>query len=133
MLKQFLNLQTYLRMTTMTTKRKNTLAWVVAGILATIFLLAGITKLMGHEMHVQNFARWGYPAWAMTAIGVLEVICGIGVLIPGMRRFVTGSLVLVMIGAIITHVINGEMGAILVPSLLLILCIAFIALRAEAE
>ena len=93
----------------------------VSGLLTLAFLMAGGTKLMGSEMHVENFARWGYPGWFMYVTGLVEVTAAILVLIPKTRFYGAALLVATMIGAILTHIQAGEAGMIGVPAVLLLL------------
>lgn len=38
----------------MTPKTKNIIAWILAGLLALVFIGSGITKLLGVEMQIKN-------------------------------------------------------------------------------
>lgn len=94
---------------------------IVSIILALVFLASGFTKLAGMEMHVQGFDRWGYPIWFMYVTGLLEVL-GAGLLIVPAVRFFGGLLLgCVMVGAIGTHLMHGEITMAGAPTLLGIL------------
>ncbi|MBX2801658.1 MAG: DoxX family protein [Myxococcales bacterium] len=82
---------------------------IFALLLALAFAVAGGSKILGNEMHVENFTRWNYPLWFMTLTGVLELLAALLVLIPFTRLVGAGLLVALMVGATGTHVINGEM------------------------
>ena len=43
------------------------------GLLTLAFVLSGGTKLVGADMHVQNFTNWGYPLWFMYITGLVEI------------------------------------------------------------
>jgi uncharacterized membrane protein YphA (DoxX/SURF4 family) len=88
----------------MTTKTKNILSWVLAGILAFTFLGSGITKLIGVEMQIKNLESWGYPLWMRFPIGLSEVAFAIGLLIPSYRKWIVYSIFGWAIVAIYTHV-----------------------------
>lgn len=94
--------------------------WTLAGVLALVFLAAGGSKLAGLPENAENFARWGYPGWFMYLTGTIEVSSAVALLI----RRVTGSgalaLSATMLGAIATHLLNGEGGAAVVPLVLLV-------------
>lgn len=93
----------------------------VSALLTLAFLLTGGSKLMGAEMHVQNFQIWGYPGWFMYVTGTVEVLGAILVIIPKTRFYGAALLVATMIGAIITHIQAGQIPIIPVPLVLLLL------------
>jgi putative oxidoreductase len=95
--------------------------WVLVGLLGLAFLAGGGMKLAGLEMHQQNFARWGFPGWAMYAVGLTEVVGAILLLIPKTSGLGAAIIGVTMIGAIGTHVMTGEMQTIGAPIVLLIL------------
>lgn len=113
-------------MTTLTTQanRPTWLKYVLhglAGLVALAFLAAGGTKLAGVEMHVQNFANWGYPFWFMYVTGTIEVIAAVLILLPKTRFYGAATLVAVMMGAVLTHIQAGELAMLPPPVILLLL------------
>ena len=82
--------------------------YVIMGLLTLAFVMAGGTKLMGQEMHVENFIRWGYPGWFMYVTGLIEIGSVILMWIPKTRLYGALGLVAVMLGAVATHTINSE-------------------------
>lgn len=90
-------------------------AWVVAVILALIFIPVGLAKLAGLEATREMFQQWGYQPWFMYAIGVLEVAAGIAVLVPRVATYAAGFLGVEMLGALVTHVVNGQWAVAIVP------------------
>lgn len=102
-------------------KRKTIALWVLSGLLAAVYLLAGGSKLAGAEQHVQGFARWGWPDWLRLAIGAVEVISAVLLLVPRVAFLGASALVVVMAGAIYTHLFRatGEAGMAVVPLVLL--------------
>lgn len=112
---------------TRTTPRWQTYAvYAVMALLTLGFLLFGGGKLAGQQMNIDNFTRWGYPIWFMYLTGLIEVV-GAVLLWPQRTRLI-GALLLVgtMLGAILTHVINGEAAFAAMPAVLLLLA-AFVA------
>jgi uncharacterized membrane protein YphA (DoxX/SURF4 family) len=55
-----------------------------------------------------KFADWGYPSWFRFVVGGIELVCALFLLIPRRRfRFIgAGALVLVLTGAVTTHIVN---------------------------
>lgn len=94
--------------------------WMAIAILATIFVLAALPKLLGVEMMADAFASWNYPVEFMYVVGLLELAGAMLILIPAAARFGFGILIFVMCGAIITHLMAGEIAMVVVPVGLLI-------------
>lgn len=95
--------------------------WLLSGLLAAVYLLAGGSKLAGAEQHVQSFARWGWPDWMRLAVGTVEVVSAALLLVPRVAFFGATALVVVMAGAIYTHLFRapGEAGMAVVLLVLL--------------
>jgi putative oxidoreductase len=94
--------------------------WACALFLAVAFVLVGTSKLEGSSAvrWTERFAHWGYPANARYVIGVLEILGGLGVLIPRYRRAAAATLVALMIGALCTHALQGEFPRLIPPLVL---------------
>lgn len=105
--------------------------WIVAGLLAAVFALAGLMKLaQPRERLAASGLAWAgdFPAGAVKAIGGLEVAAALGLLLPAatgvlpiLTPLAAGGLVLVMLGAAVTHARRGELPAIAVNAVLLVL------------
>jgi len=93
-----------------------TATWVV---LAIFFIMAGGSKLLNPDTHAESFSNWGYPLWFLYVTGLIEVGGAIGLLIPATRLYATLVLGVTMLGAAVTHLRAGEMGAVPVPLVLL--------------
>jgi putative oxidoreductase len=89
-------------------KGKTIALWVLSGLLAALFLMAGGSKLAGAEQHVKGFAHWGWPDWMRLAVGAVEVISAVLLLVPRAAFFGAGSLVVVMTGATYTHLFRAD-------------------------
>ena len=100
---------------------RNIALGVVSYLLAFAFLGAGVSKLAGMEMHVDQFAGWGYPAFFLYVVGAIEVTAAVLIAIPRTRFWGAIDLVVVMVGAIGTHIMAGEIPLLLAPMLLLAL------------
>ncbi|HST86408.1 MAG TPA: DoxX family protein [Kineosporiaceae bacterium] len=91
----------------------NTLLWIIAGVLAAIFLAAGLMKLTQPKAKLAEAGMvWveGVDPKAVKALGALEVLGAIGLIVPAAVDIVpvlvplaASGLVVVMIGAVITH------------------------------
>jgi uncharacterized membrane protein YphA (DoxX/SURF4 family) len=75
-----------------------------------MFLMAGSSKLLGNPMMVGMFQTIGIGQWFRYLTGGLEVVGAILLLIPALAGLGGALLVLVMIGAVATHlfIIGGS-------------------------
>ncbi|TQS46488.1 DoxX family protein [Cryptosporangium phraense] len=110
----------------------NVVLWVVAGLVAAAFLFSGSFKLaLTHEKYVAAQA-WAAdaPSWAPRAIGVLEVLGAIGVVLPAavdvapaLVPVAAAGLAVVMLGAVAMHVVRREYAALVPSGVLLVLAL----------
>ena len=106
-------------------------AWVLIVALAVLFMLAAVGKLTGAATPM--FEGWGYPAWFALLIGVAELAGAIGLLIPRTTRWAAVGLGLIMLGAVFTHLTNGEGAQVLRPLIFLGGLVAIWLLRSRAS
>lgn len=92
-----------------------------AVIMAAFFISAGLSKLIQPEVHTESFVSWGYPSWFVYFTGVIEVGGAGLLLVRGLRFYGVMALGVTMIAAALTHLQAGEMAAVPVPLVLLIL------------
>lgn len=106
--------------------RPSTLTHVLAILLGVLYLMTGGFKLSGSEMMVGQFEHWGYPIWFMYLVGVYEVVTAF-LLFRGSTRFYGAvAAMVVMLGAIFTHLKAGEITLAAAPLVLFVLA-GFIA------
>jgi putative oxidoreductase len=77
----------------------NILAWILAVLLAVVFVFAGGVKLLGARAMVQEFAQIGIGQWFRYFTGILEVSGAIGVLVPKYRFGAALQIAVIMVGA----------------------------------
>jgi len=102
-------------------KAKTVALWIVRILVAFVFIAAGFRKLMGGEAVAEMFQHWGFPDKFYYFIGAVELLGGIGLLIPRWTGYAAILLFGNMIGAIITHWTHNEAESLPLPVLLLIL------------
>lgn len=90
----------------MNSKIKKTTTWVLIGILTLQFAAAGLSKYTGSWD--TRFLAWGFPIIFTYIIGAVEVIGTIGLYNQKTRKWSILVLSLLMIGAMITHLLNDE-------------------------
>jgi len=103
----------------------NTFLWIIAGLLAVAFLFSGGLKVILPKDKIRAIGRirqmdaaaWteDFSAGSIKAIGVLEVLAAIGLILPPvlgtppvLAPLAALGLVLLMIGAVITHIRRKE-------------------------
>ncbi|OAH53917.1 hypothetical protein AWH48_11660 [Domibacillus aminovorans] len=100
---------------------------ITQGLLAIAFLLFGFMKLSANSMQVDAFNNvYGYGLGFMYVVGAIEVISAIGLLIGYWKKNLvsvfSGVLMMVMAGAVITHIMAGQgFGVAMMPLILLLL------------
>lgn len=108
----------------------NVFLWIVAGLLALAFLGAGAMKLSQPREKLAASMGWvnDFSAPMVKTIGALEVLGALGLILPavtGIAPILTPlaavGLLLIMIGAIVTHLRRGEARTIVVNVVLLLL------------
>lgn len=82
-------------------------------LLAAFVALGGAMKLAGAS--TEMLAGLGVPAWAVPVIGVLELAAGIGLMVPRLRFLAAVGLTGIMLGAVGTHLVNGDLVGWSVP------------------
>jgi putative oxidoreductase len=98
---------------------KNKAVWTLMVLLGLAFLMSGGMKLTGPEAMVANFARWGYPAWFLYFIGLVEVVGAISLFVPRLTAYVAAELGGIMVGATITHLMFDPPAHAGAPAMLL--------------
>src|SRR5436190_22501759 len=101
----------------MTTRTKNSIAWVLTALLAFAFAGSVFTKLLGVEMQIKNLESWGYPLWFRFPIGLTEIAFAIALLIPRFRKMTLYGVFIWTILAVVTHLQAGQLNMIF-PSIL---------------
>lgn len=102
---------------------------VVTVLLSLAFLLSGIMKLTGAEQIRQGFEHWGYPIFFMYVIGICEVAGAIGM---WLRRFSYAAkvcIIILMAGAVLTHLAFDTFKEAMAPIILIILTAIALALH----
>ena len=79
------------------------LTWLGRALLALVFLGAGASKLAGEPAMVTMFADIGAGQWLRYAVGTLEVLGAVGVLVPRTSPLAAVGLALLMVGATATN------------------------------
>ena len=86
----------------------NIFSIVLQSLLALAFLMAGLGKVSGSKMHVENFKKWRMPQWFRVVTGLIEFVSAAALIIGFWEPswVAAGALVIAItaIGGILTHV-----------------------------
>jgi hypothetical protein len=83
------------------------LAWFVA--VAYLFFAPfkfSPVGVLAYPSYFVKFVQWGYPAWVSPVVGGVELFAAVLLLLPRRRFLGAGMLVLLMTGAVTTHIVN---------------------------
>jgi len=86
---------------------KKLVEWCLTLSLSLLFLAVGVAKFRS-PMWESRFVDWGYPAWAAYAVGAIEILGAMLLLVPATRVVAAILLGTVMAGAAVTHLLSGE-------------------------
>jgi putative oxidoreductase len=100
--------------------------WIISGLLAALFLFAGLPKLL---MPAKMLAQWVYAPWFLTVVGVCETLGAVGLFIPRVAMLAAAGLCGIMIGAVYTLVAHHMNKELPVPIIVFILLVLVIFLR----
>jgi uncharacterized membrane protein len=114
----------------------NVALWIVAGLLALAFLAAGLMKLSTPKEKLAERMAWvnDYSAGQVKAIGAVEVLGAIGLILPAVTGIApvlvplaAAGLAIVMVLAAIMHLRRGDGAAAVVPNIVLFALDVFVA------
>ncbi|MFD5829709.1 DoxX family protein [Lentzea sp. NPDC060358] len=114
----------------------NLAVWIVSGVLAALYLMAGFTKLAKSKRDLLAEPRmaWAadFSAGQVKGIGAVEVAGALGLVLPwltGLAPILTPvaalGLALVQVGAAITHIRRGEGATVPVNLVLFVAVVRF--------
>jgi uncharacterized membrane protein YphA (DoxX/SURF4 family) len=117
----------------------NTALWILQGLIAAMFAMAGIMKLGKSRDDLMNQKDMSWVESVSTGniklIGLLELLAAVGLIVPqltGILPWMTPSaalgLVLTMAGAMVLHVKRGDGMKMVSRNIMLMLLAGFIAL-----
>ena len=80
--------------------------WLLQLLLAVLMVGPGSQKFTSPTWE-RMFSRWGYPPGFYLVIGAVEVVAGIGLLIPKLTSYSAIVLIVVMLAAAATQILRG--------------------------
>jgi uncharacterized membrane protein YphA (DoxX/SURF4 family) len=97
------------------------LTWIASGVLTVFVLYSAILHLVGIRFVRDLYAKWGYPTELRWAVGVIELVACVALLIPRLATIAAVSLVPVMLGATYTLLFADHPVLALFPLLMFVL------------
>jgi len=98
-------------------------------LLTALFLMAGVTKVSGAEMHIETFTRYGLPVAFMYFIGAAEIAGAIGIWFTKISALTASGLISIMLGAITMHIIHDPISTAIPAVVAALLLLYVIKLR----
>ena len=107
----------------------NIIFWVIQGLLALVYLMAGGMKASQPLDKLSERMSWvkDFPAAFVRFIGIAEVLGAIGLILPELTNILpwltlaaAAGLAIIMIGAVVVHIIRKEVSQV-PPSLIIAL------------
>jgi uncharacterized membrane protein YphA (DoxX/SURF4 family) len=100
----------------------NIALWIIQALLAALFLFAGGMKLVMPIEEMMKQIPLPLPGWFVRFTGVVEVLGGIGLILPwrlrikpGLTPLAAAGLVIVMIGATVYTLAAGQIASAVMP------------------
>ncbi len=113
----------------------NTTLWIIQIVLAVAFVMAGVLKL-SQGKKLQDKMTWmeSFSDRAVRSIGAVELLGGIGLVLPAatdiapwLTPLAAAGLAVTMVGAVVTHARRKDPIGLSVPSIVLGLLSLFVA------
>jgi uncharacterized membrane protein YphA (DoxX/SURF4 family) len=114
----------------------NIFLWIVAGLLAAVFLMAGTMKVTRPKEQLLPMMAWSktVPDGQLKALGTIEVLGAVGLILPRalniapvLTPVAAVGCAIVMTGAVILHATRKEYKEIVFPPLVLLILAVIVA------
>ena len=102
--------------------------WVLCGLLAAAFAFSGGAKVFG-GLAAEGAGHFGYSEGFMRFIGVCELAGAIGLLVPRLATWAAAGLLVIMGGAVYSHVTTDPISQAAPAAVLLLLLLGVVRLR----
>ena len=106
--------------------------WIIQTLLGLLFLFSGSMKFVMSVAEMTKDTPW-MAGWFLHFIGVMEILGGLGLILPsalrirpGLTPLAAAGLVIIMIGATVITLTTMGVGSAMLPLIVGILC-AFVA------
>ena len=83
--------------------------WLLQILMSLAFVASGLIKLTNDPGVIEAFEGWGFPNHFHLLIGTLELLSGLALLVPKLVSLGASVLMVIMVGAVLTHVFVGSL------------------------
>ena len=104
---------------------------MLTALIGCVFIIAGLAKIAGQQEMLDQFDRFGYPIWFMYLVGLVEIVGGVGLIVPRTTQLAALLLAPLMLGATATHLIHDPLVSGL-PAITLFLLLAYVFWRVRS-
>lgn len=92
--------------------------WTMTIFVGAVSVFAGADKIVHSQAWQERFVdEWGLPAGLVVVVGVLEVTGAALLLVPRRATYGGAIIAAVMIGAVGTHLVAGQLDQVLAPAI----------------
>ena len=102
-------------------KTKLVISWILRVLISLGLILASAGKLTNNPQVIEMFENWGFPSGFYFLIGILELTLAVLLLIPKTLKIAIYGIVIILTGAMATHIINDPLLELIRPLIFLVL------------
>jgi uncharacterized membrane protein YphA (DoxX/SURF4 family) len=84
-------------------------------VLGVVFVLSGIPKLVGVQGAIDNFNKWGLGDNGRYIVGLTEILLGLLMFVPGLKKYSAFGYFCIMVGGAMTHITVKEYPLLAMP------------------
>ena len=110
----------------------NIFLWIAQALLLVAFIAAGATKVSTPAGKLATMMSWttAVPNWSVKLLGLVEILGGLGMILPPLTHIAViltplaaTGIAITMVGALLLHISRKEMSHIVSPLVLLVLAV----------
>jgi hypothetical protein len=94
---------------------------VIRLLVGAYFVFLGQRTLSGDAHTLADYRRWGYPDLFRLAVGVAQLMGGVGLLFPRTSPWAGALLAVILLGAVGTHALHDPPATLISPLVFLLL------------
>ena len=114
-------------------RAKQVASWAIRILVSTGFILASVGKLTKSDRVIQRFHDWGYFDGFYLFIGAVELSFAILLLIPRTSVYSAYVLIILMVGAMATHLLHDSPIQLLRPGVFMLFLVVTVCLQRNLQ
>jgi len=84
-------------------------------VLGILFTFSGMPKLVGVQAAIDNFNKWGLGDNWRYIVGLTELVLGLLMFVPAVKKYSAFGYFCIMVGAAMTHITVKEYSLLIMP------------------